>query len=573
MYLISIGPTDQISLTNFPVDNVPCYAILSHTWGTDGEELTFQDLKSGAGQEKAGYRKIRFCAQQTAKDGLHHFWIDTCCIDKTNQNELNEAIASMFRWYNRASKCYVYLGDVSTKKRKIDEVESTWEAAFRGSRWFTRGWTLQELLAPKVVEFFSAEGDRLGDKQTLEQNVHDVTGIPVRALRGALLSDFSIDERMRWAKKRQTTRPEDGAYCLLGIFNVFMVPLYGERENALIRLRNEIEKADPSQKEDIAERLRISSAAPDRLEDDASRHGEDTATLLEGRRQLLESLAFEQMDLRHSNIKKADPTTCQWLLRHVAYEAWIDHTKIFQHRGFLWIAGKPGAGKSTIMKYVLGYAIKNKAENEIIISFFFNARGHDLEKSTTGMYRALLSQLLQKATTLQIVLDSVDNVRRPTSDSSWTVEQLCELLLSVIERLGSRQLTCFIDALDECDEREVQEMVQFFETLSDEAAQHGLNLHICFASRHYPAIDIKRGLRLVLEDERGHTEDLVKYVQRHFHTGKGKLIQEIRQEICQKANGVFLWAVLVVGILNDEIGRGRMFAVKKRLDDIPPQTQ
>ncbi|KAF1960353.1 hypothetical protein CC80DRAFT_582921, partial [Byssothecium circinans] len=115
-----------------------------------------------------------------------------------------------------------------------------WESAFRSSRWFTRGWTLQELLAPKLVDFFSREGDRLGDKTTLEQEVHETTGIPHAALHGAPLSDFSTEERMRWAAKRDTKKREDKAYCLLGIFDVFIPLIYGEGDNAFNRLKDAI---------------------------------------------------------------------------------------------------------------------------------------------------------------------------------------------------------------------------------------------------------------------------------------------------------------------------------------------
>ncbi|KAI9870748.1 MAG: Vegetative incompatibility protein HET-E-1, partial [Watsoniomyces obsoletus] len=139
----------------------------------------------GAGKGKAGYGKIQFCGDQARKDQLQHFWVDTCCIDKTNHVELPEAITSMFRWYRNAVKCYVYLSDVSARKRdKNDQTRRTWEPAFRNSRWFTRGWTLQELLAPKSVRFFSREGDLLGDKMMLEQQIHEITGVPITALRG-----------------------------------------------------------------------------------------------------------------------------------------------------------------------------------------------------------------------------------------------------------------------------------------------------------------------------------------------------------------------------------------------------
>jgi hypothetical protein len=234
-------------LIKFRPSDIPPYAILSHTWGSDDEEVTFQDMVNGKGWSKAGYRKIRFCADQTAKDGLKYFWVDTCCIDKSNNVELAEAINSMYRWYRNAAKCYVYLSDVSTGKHSISS-QTLWESAFRQSRWFTRGWTLQELIAPQSVEFFSRDGKRLGDKVSLDAQIYEITRIPAKALRGShqgsLLSDFSVTERMSWAEKRETTRKEDIAYSLLGIFDVSMPLIYGEgSERALNRLRGEIDRA------------------------------------------------------------------------------------------------------------------------------------------------------------------------------------------------------------------------------------------------------------------------------------------------------------------------------------------
>ena len=132
---------------------IPPYAILSHTWGADSEEVTFSDFVNGSGRGKSGYEKIKFCGEQAEHDGLQHFWVDTCCIDKSNLNELTTAVNSMFRWYQNAARCYVYLSDVSIRSRDGQSVHLDWESAFRNSRWFTRGWTLQELLAPKIVEF------------------------------------------------------------------------------------------------------------------------------------------------------------------------------------------------------------------------------------------------------------------------------------------------------------------------------------------------------------------------------------------------------------------------------------
>src|SRR6202012_3687694 len=149
------------------------------------------------------------------------------------------------RWYRDAAICYVYLADVPRPALGANDKSSQmeWESSFRRSRWFTRGWTLQELVAPASVEFFSKEGEQLGNKESLERDIHNVTGIPVKVLRGSSLSDFGIPERMSWVENRETTRKEDEAYSLLGIFDVYMPLIYGEgRENAFKRLREEMDK-------------------------------------------------------------------------------------------------------------------------------------------------------------------------------------------------------------------------------------------------------------------------------------------------------------------------------------------
>jgi hypothetical protein len=241
--LLQRNPDGNVVFRETTSSDVPAYAISSHTWGE--EEVTFQDMEASADLSKtvskAGWRKIQFCAKQAAADGLQYFWIDTCCIDKRNAVELGAAINSMFRWYQNAARCYVYLSDVS--KPAGADSEKGWKNALETSRWFTRGWTLQELLAPRLVDFFSYEGERLGSKLLLESEIHEITGIATNALRGDALSSFSIKERRSWAERRTTTIEEDAAYCLLGIFDVSMALLYGERrDQAFRRLEEEIHK-------------------------------------------------------------------------------------------------------------------------------------------------------------------------------------------------------------------------------------------------------------------------------------------------------------------------------------------
>ncbi|KAH7406071.1 kinesin light chain 1 [Phaeosphaeria sp. MPI-PUGE-AT-0046c] len=239
MRLLTCSNTEDLSFTKDLMEDadVPPYAILSHTWGD--QEVLFNDLLGSAGRDKAGYDKIRFCTQQARRDNLYHCWIDTCCINKHDPIELQDAINSMFRWYARAARCYVFLSDVSTNNGLSS---STWEASFRASRWFTRGWTLQELLAPRQVTFFSREGDKLGDRTSLERQIHEITGISMSALRATPLDAFTVTERLSWAAGRTTTRKEDRAYSLLGIFGVFLPPIYGEgNDHAFKRLYREID--------------------------------------------------------------------------------------------------------------------------------------------------------------------------------------------------------------------------------------------------------------------------------------------------------------------------------------------
>ena len=220
-------------------DTIPPYAILSHTWGSDYEEVTFEDIRNGTGGSKLGYAKLRFCGGQAKRDGLQYFWVDTCCIDKSSSTELSEAINSMFRWYQGASRCYVYLSDIPTSPNQPILLTD-----FIRSRWFTRGWTLQELLAPKQVDFFSAEGNWLGDKTSLLHPIHSITRISVQALQGGSLSAFTVEERMSWAEGRETRREEDAAYSLLGIFDIYIPLIYGEgRKRATVRLLKAINEA------------------------------------------------------------------------------------------------------------------------------------------------------------------------------------------------------------------------------------------------------------------------------------------------------------------------------------------
>ncbi|KAJ4292903.1 hypothetical protein N0V88_005563 [Collariella sp. IMI 366227] len=190
--------TNKLELVEFQGSDIPPYAILSHTWGEEE-------------------------------------WIDTCCIDKSSSAELSEAINSMFRWYREAEVAYAFLSDVDA-----DEDPRLLGSSFRSARWFTRGWTLQELIAPGVIYFYGAGWKEIGSRSSLVRLICNITGISSGYFRTGDLSQFSAAQRMSWAANRKTTRPEDEAYCLLGLFDINMPLLYGEGQRAFVRLQEEI---------------------------------------------------------------------------------------------------------------------------------------------------------------------------------------------------------------------------------------------------------------------------------------------------------------------------------------------
>ena len=226
--------TSTIQFREFHGNQIPYYAILSHTWGA--EEVSFDEMQDGKGKDKAGYKKIADCCALAASDGWDYVWIDTCCINKSSSAELTEAINSMFQWYRKAQVCYAYLADVPSGWKSYHTVNP----AVRRSRWFTRGWTLQELLAPATVIFLNESWVEIGTKSSFSELISSATGIARSDM--ANFRDANVAVKMSWAANRETTRTEDIAYCLMGLFGVNMPLLYGEGRNAFIRLQLEILK-------------------------------------------------------------------------------------------------------------------------------------------------------------------------------------------------------------------------------------------------------------------------------------------------------------------------------------------
>ncbi|KAL2855967.1 hypothetical protein BJY01DRAFT_231401 [Aspergillus pseudoustus] len=282
-----------------------------------------------------------------------------------------------------------------------------------------------------------------------------------------------------------------------------------------------------------------------------------------------ESLAFDQLDSRHRTVRMAHSKTCRWILSSPEYKGWLDPNHYHQHHGFLWIKGKPGAGKSTLMKFAFTQA--RKLASTTVVSFFFNARGDTLEKTVIGMLRALLYQILERMPDLRVVFDMVPTFITPGQAPDWDVETLKVLLQTCVEKLqlDDSPVICYIDALDECDEEEIRDMLSFFEQLGELAASKNYPLLVCFSSRHYPHVTIDHKIELVLEDQDGHQQDIANYVHSELKAGRSKKVIQIKDDIITRSSAIFLWVVLVVQILNKECDRGRVHVLEQRLKEIP----
>ncbi|KAI0197469.1 heterokaryon incompatibility protein-domain-containing protein [Astrocystis sublimbata] len=246
MYLLNVH---TLQLRPFMDEKTrPHYAILSHTWFSQDQEVNFQDVESyqqalkrkddilvNSIESRLGFQKMKGSCKQAVKDDLEWIWIDTCCIDKKSSAELSEAINSMFKWYKQSEVCYILLSDVPSL------------ASFEESKWFTRGWTLQELIAPETRVFFDDGWNVIGtmDEKTIQDVVSSITSIETIYLTGVPLSLACVAKKMSWASKRETTRGEDIAYSLLGIFDIHMPLLYGEGDAAFTRLQREIISHNP----------------------------------------------------------------------------------------------------------------------------------------------------------------------------------------------------------------------------------------------------------------------------------------------------------------------------------------
>ena len=436
MRLLKINSDGSLSLTWFRHDNTPRYAILSHTWEADDQELTFQDMVHGAGTDKTGYRKILFCRDQARNADLQYFWVDSCCIDKTSSAELSEAINSMFRWYQNAVQCYVYLSDISIKNfgRQALPAQLLDDSTLRTSKWFSRGWTLQELLAPRSVGFFCHEGQFLGDKASLELQICNITGIPAKALQGTSLSYFGIDERMAWAARRQTTIAEDQAYCLLGIFDIHLPSIYGEGlSNAFIRLQDEIKRRTERSSKTCEPSVHLILQAYTNID-----------IVKELAKLLKEFIKTDPSPNHNGACTLHEDHTGKWLLRSPEYTDWLSgQTK------FLWVHGIPGAGKTVQASFIfqqVHHFCQESSPSAFGNAYYYCYFGRNQDE-TSPFLRWIISQLCRQLKDIPSPLISL--LRRGTEPG---YEDILGLLATVLESF--QRVYVIIDALDESQNRE-----------------------------------------------------------------------------------------------------------------------
>ncbi|KAF2734202.1 hypothetical protein EJ04DRAFT_543748 [Polyplosphaeria fusca] len=538
MHLLQCGGTGGYHLTeHFTSDKAtPSYAVLSHTWGADSDEVDFNDLTNGTGQRKPGYEKIRFCAEQAARDGLQYFWVDACCINQADSVELSKAISSMFQWYRNAARCYVYLSDVPGPSSLKDEDTRVplWGSKFQKSKWFTRGWTLQELLAPSSVEFFAQDGTKLGHKGSLEEEIHKATGIPKPALQGVPLSQFSVNERLSWKEGRQTKLEEDKAYSLLGLFGVSIPPIYGEGiGSAFQRLLDEARKV-----EKCLQDARLTDPCDDKKRIENTKGG------------LLE-------DVYH------------WALENHDFQRWRNDSQSC----LLWIKGDPGKGKTMLICGIINELNKSMA-NTALLSYFFCQATDSRINNATAVLRGLIYLFVYQQPSLVVhVRKKYDYAGKTLFEDANAWVALSEIFTDIVQDPSLKRIYLIIDALNECV-TDLPKLLNFIIQTSSTSSR----IKWIMSSRNWPDIEERleragKKVRLSLELNADSVSAAVRFYIKHkvSQLAEDKKYNDQTKDAVLKylytnANDTFLWAALVCQNLN-QMSR---FNVVKKLEAFPP---
>ncbi|KXJ87265.1 hypothetical protein Micbo1qcDRAFT_216290 [Microdochium bolleyi] len=537
MRLLTRLDDGSLALTRELYDNIPRYAILSHTWGSDEDEVTFRDIDSdtadkSAVRDKKGYKKLTFCADQAATDGLEHFWVDTCCIDKSSSTELSTAINSMFRWYQKAEKCYVFLSDVSAEAGD-DKPRASWKNAFRHSRWMTRGWTLQELVAPRSVEFFSKEGMKLGSKFSLEALLHEITGISVDVLRGKPLADVGINEKFSWLDTRQTKIPEDRAYCMFGLFDVQMPLIYSEgEEKAMNRLRQEVGNKQLTSADTPAGKDTMSELGKQCVADLRITNPRDDKTRIEDTKGGLLADSFA------------------WVFENGQFCQWRDTGS--REQSLLWVRGDPGKGKTMLLCGIINHleGTRPRGTKRLLAYFLCQATDEHIN-SATAVVRGLVLMLLEQDPHL---LSHVEKKYETSGKALFTDRNawyaLCKILLDMLQDTRHEEVWLVVDALDEC----ITGLAQLLALIA-QTSTPGYRVKWLVSSRNVPNIEEKLDPvadRLSLEVNASSVAEAVRsyidYKVRWLEAKKrykSETTEGIREHLLSRADGTFLWVALV----------------------------
>lgn len=281
-----------------------------------------------------------------------------------------------------------------------------------------------------------------------------------------------------------------------------------------------------------------------------------------------DALSFVRMKERFAKVATDHADTCRWVFETRQFLEWRNSDLLDQHHGFLWIKGKPGAGKSTIMKSAVKRASEEKDAGHMILSFFFEKSGNPLLRSTEGMFRSLLCQIVQDLPELckQVLRKDADVYR----EEGWQLELLKHLFSEAVQELASvKHVVCYIDAIDEGDESEVRDMISFMADLAAGAVQKDLRFSVCLSSRHHPKISISRSREIVLDEHQDHKEAIAGYIEKKLIIRNPHWKRKLARKINAKASGVFLWVVLVVRELNEEFDRGNLHLLDKKLEAVP----